>query len=209
MNPAPRIAVDAYLDPVCPFSFLTARWLARVEEQRDVRVRWHAMSLAILNADADLPPEWADLMALSWGPVRLLELVSQQDSGLPTFALIEALGRRIHVDGRSDYAAVMEEALAECGLPLSLAEQAWSQDADEHVQLSHKQAVALSGSGVGSPVLAITRPDGEQVGFYGPVIRAVPAGDDALRLWDGFVAMASVPGFFELKRGRDEELTYD
>lgn len=209
MTSNPVTAVDAYLDPVCPYSYVTACWLARVQGARGIDVRWHAMSLAILNADEEIPAEWQELMALSWGPVRLLQLVSQREGGQHAFDLIEAIGRRVHADERSDYAAVMVEALEECSLPAELADQAWSSDSDEEVRLSHKEAVTLSGPGVGSPVLAITRSDGEKVGFYGPIISAVPEPADSLRLWDGFVAMASVPGFFELKRARDTELSFD
>jgi protein-disulfide isomerase-like protein with CxxC motif len=201
-------SADFYLDPLCPWSWATAQWLAEVQRHRPLDVRWHVMSLAILNEDTEVAPEWVPFLAESWGPVRVIEGAAQLVGDEAVFPLIDAIGRRVHVDERRDYDAILRESVEECGLPVSVAELAWTTDMDEDVRLSHKTAVALSGPDVGSPVLAIRRTDGEQVGFYGPVISQIPRGEDAARMWDGFVALADAPGFFELKRTRDQELNF-
>lgn len=199
-----RVRVDLWLDPLCPWSWLTAEWLLEVQRETPVDVDWHVMSLSILNEGQDIPEEWREFARLAWGPVRALEAARQADpdSFVP---LLSAIARRWHVGGRRDLEAVLAEAVAECGLPASIAEVAWTDDLDEEVRLSHKRAMALGGNDVGSPILGFVRPDGEQVGFYGPILSRVPQGADAVEVFTSVRTLATTPGFFELKRTRDEE----
>ena len=199
---------DFWIDPSCPWSVMTASWLAEVRAERGIDVRWHAMSLAILNEGNEIPEEWAQFTADSWGPVRVLAAADERFAPDQVLGLVLAMGRRIHADGRRDVDAVIRESVEEAGLPADLVEVAWVTDMDEVVRLSHKRAMALGGNDVGSPILAVPGPDGDLVGFYGPIISRPLAGDAAVRLWDAYLTMATTPGFFELKRTRDEELQF-
>ena len=201
-------SAEFWIDPSCPWSVMTASWLAEVQRERGVDVRWHAMSLALLNEGIEIPEEWAQFTADSWGPVRVLAAADERFEPGRVRALVVALGRRLHADGRRDVDAVIRESVEEAGLPAELAELAWVTDLDEVVRLSHKRAMALGGNDVGSPILAVPGPDGALVGFYGPIVSQPLEGDVAARLWDAYLTMATTPGFFELKRTRDEELQF-
>lgn len=205
-----REHVDLWLDPLCPWSWLTAEWLLEVQQQvaggpdGGLEIDWHVMSLSILNEGPDTPQEWQEFVRMAWGPVRALEAARQHDpdSFVP---LMRAIARRWHVDGRRDASTVIAEAVAEAELPASIADVAWTDDLDEDVRLSHKRAMALGGDDVGSPILSFVRADGEQVGHYGPIISRVPRGEEAVRMFDAVRTLVTAPGFFELKRTRDEE----
>ena len=197
-------SVDFWLDPLCPWSWLTAEWLREVQEQTGLEVRWGVMSLAVLNEAAEIPEEWRPFLEGSWAAVRALESARQAGGNDGFVAFLDAVGRRYHVEGRRDLDAIIPEAVAEAGLPDALAASAWTPDRDEDVRLAHKQAMALGGPDVGSPILAFEGPEGT-VGFYGPIVSRVPRGEDAVRLFEATETLATTPGFFELKRTRDEE----
>jgi hypothetical protein len=199
---------DFWIDPSCPWSVMTAAWLSEVQRERGIDVRWHAMSLAVLNEGNEIPEEWAQFTADSWGPVRVLAGADERFEPDTVRALVLALGRRLHADGRRDVDAVIRESVEEAGLPAELAELAWGTDMDEVVRLSHKRAMALGGNDVGSPILAVPGADGDVVGFYGPIVSRRLEGEVAARLWDAYVTMATTPGCFELKRTRDEEVQF-
>ena len=199
---------DFWIDPSCPWSVMTAAWLAEVQKERGIDVRWHAMSLAVLNEGNEIPEEWAQFTADSWGPVRVLAAADARYEPDEVRSLVLAMGRRLHADSRRDVDAVIRESVDEAGLPSKLADLAWVPDVDEDVRLSHKQAIALGGDDVGSPILAVPGRDGDLIGFYGPIVSRPLHGDDAARLWDAYLLMAQTPGFFELKRTRDEDLQF-
>lgn len=197
-------SVDFWMDPLCPWSWLTARWLHDVQVHGRADVTWHVMSLAILNEGQELPEEWRDFPGQSWQASRAMQAVLNE-APASYVPFVMALGSRWHGDGRRDVDAILAEAAAECGLPESVVAVASTDDLDEEIRLSHKQAMFLGGNDVGSPILAFRRDDGEQVGFYGPVVSRVPTGEEAVRLFDATQTLATTPGFFELKRTRDEE----
>lgn len=188
---------DFWFDPSCPWTWITSRWLVEVEKVRPVTVRWHVMSLSVLNEGRDLPEHYVALMAKAWGPVRVLTAARLAHGDEVLAPLLTAIGTRLHPGKRSDIDAVLTESLAEAGLPTELAAAAHTDAYDEALRASHGEAMDLVGDDVGSPVLAI---DG--VGYFGPVITPAPTGETAGRLWDGVAAMISVPGFYELKRSR-------
>ena len=194
----PRPVVDFWFDPICPWAWMTSRWIDEVSAIRDVEVRWHVISLSVLNEKKDdLPPRYRDLMDEGWGPVRVIIAAARDHGDQVIKPLYDAIGTRHHPGGRTDWSAILTEALAEVGLPESLADVAGTDAVDALLRESHAEGISLVGDEVGTPVVAI---DG--VGFFGPVITPAPTGDAAGRLFDGLALMTSVPGFYELKRTR-------
>jgi len=205
---APMTA-DFWFDPLCPWAWMTSRWMLEVEQVRSISVRWHVMSLAVLNEGRDLPPQYVELMEKAWGPVRVVIAAQESAGDAVVLPLYTAMGTRIHLEGRSDYDTICREALAEVGLPADLADVATTTDVDDALRASHERGISLVGDDVGTPVAAFPGPDGEPVAFFGPIMSPAPKGEAAGRLWDGCVLVAGTPGFFELKRTRDVEPMFD
>lgn len=197
VTPVARPAVDFWFDPACPWAWMTSRWMDEVSRVRDVDVRWHVMSLSVLNEKRDLPEHYRALMDDSWAPVRTIVAAARDHGDQVIKPLYDAMGTRRHPGGRKDTAQIVAESLAEVGLPAELAAAGATDEVDALLRESHAEAMALVGDEVGTPVVAI---DG--VGFFGPVITPAPTGDDAGRLFDGLALVTSVPGFYELKRTR-------
>ncbi|NCT91723.1 DsbA family protein [Cellulomonas sp. APG4] len=189
-----------WFDPMCPWAWMTSRWLTEVERVRPVDVTWSVMSLAVLNEGRDLPEDYRRLMDAAWGPVRVLMAARAAHGDQVLKPLYDAIGTRLHPQGRKDRDVVVREALVEVGLSVELADAATSDAHDDELRASHARAIDLVGDDVGTPVIAI---DGGQA-FFGPVMTPAPAGEDAGRLWDGFALVTSVPGFYELKRTRTQ-----
>ena len=191
---------DFWFDPVCPWAWMTSRWMLEVEQVRDVEVRWNVMSLAVLNDGRELPERYVELMKKAWTPVRAViaaQLEAGDDVVLPLYT---AMGERIHPGGREDYEAVVREALVSVGLSESLADVGDAHD--DVLGASHQRAMDMVGTDVGTPVIAVPGPEGEQIAFFGPVVTPIPRGEAAGRLWDGTLLVAGTPGFYELKRSR-------
>lgn len=206
-----RVTADFWFDPICPWAWMTSRWMLEVEKVRPVDVRWHVMSLSVLNENRldELPREYVELMEAAWGPVRVLIAAEQKHGPEVLGPLYTALGTRFHNQGRPNERATIAEALEEAGLPAELADAAHSDAYDERLRASHEEGIGLVGQEVGTPVIAVPGPDGEQIAFFGPVVTPAPKGEAAARLWDGTLLVASTPGFFELKRTRTEEPRFD
>lgn len=196
------VTADFWFDPACPWAWMTSRWMLEVEQVRDVEVRWHVMSLAVLNDGRELPPKYVDLMKKAWGPVRVIIAARNAHGDDVILPLYTAMGTRIHLGQNEDFDAVILESLAEVGLPAALAEFAHSDSVDADLRASHGEAISLVGEDVGTPVIAVPGPDGEQIAFFGPVVTPTPRGEAAGRLWDGTLLVAGTPGFYEIKRTR-------
>jgi 2-hydroxychromene-2-carboxylate isomerase len=199
-----RDVADFWFDPICPWAWMTSRWMIEVEKVRPVDVRWHVMSLAVLNEGRELPEDYRDLMERAWGPVRVVVAARELHGEKYVKPLYDAMGTRIHPGGEKDYGVVIREALDEVGLPAELAEHATSQEYDEQLRASHAEGISLVGTDVGTPVIAVNG-----TAFFGPVVTPAPKGEAAARLWDGTLLVASTPGFYELKRTRTQGPIFD
>ena len=201
--------VEFWFDPRCPWAWITSRWVLEVSVPRDLDVTWSVMSLAVLNEGKDIPAEYAERLATAWKPVRVC-IAAEVEFGKSVLGpLYTAMGTRIHVQGRKDYDTIIAESLAEVGLPEALAAAADSENFDAQLRASHARGISLVGEDVGTPIIAIPGPSGEPVAFFGPVITPMPVGEEALRLWDGALLVASVPGFYEIKRSRTQGPSFD
>ncbi|MFD5123030.1 DsbA family protein [Streptomyces sp. NPDC058385] len=205
-NASAPLPVDFWFDPVCPWTWLTSRWMLEVRASRPIGITWHVMSLAILNeARLDqLPEHIRDLMGRAWAPVRVLTAAQTTFGSDALEPLYTALGRRYHLEQQPKTRATIEAALREVGLPVHLADAGDSGTYDEALRESHREGIDLVGSEVGSPIIAVPgpHPSSGKVAFFGPVVTPAPKGEEAARLWDGTLAVASTPGFYEIKRGR-------
>ncbi|MFF8955975.1 DsbA family protein [Streptomyces sp. NPDC014894] len=203
-----KTPVDFWFDPLCPWAWMTSRWVLEVEKVRDIEVRWHVMSLAVLNEDKmdQVPEQYREGLRQSWGPVRVAVAAEQLHGGEVLGPFYTALGTRIHNRGEGltpeNVREIVSAALAEAGLPESLVEYLDKDSYDTELRASHKEGIDKVGQEVGTPVIAVPGADGGQIAFFGPVVTPTPQGEEAAKLWDGTLLVASVPGFFEIKRTR-------
>jgi hypothetical protein len=215
-----RVVADAdinfYFDPVCPFAWMTSKWVRQVQARRNYSVDWRFISLRLLNShidyDTHFPPEYE---AGHTAGLRLLRLAAatRAAAGPDAVATLYAgLGARIfdsdpvpddaeHRERRGTRAFV-EPVLTGAGLPLALADALDDSSWDVQIQAETDEALALTGKDVGTPILHFEPPTG--VAFFGPVISRLPSDDEAEELWDHVIALARFPGFAELKRSLRE-----
>ncbi|WP_307873587.1 MULTISPECIES: DsbA family protein [unclassified Frankia] len=199
------VVADFWFDPSCPWAFLTSRWMLEVQKVRDVEIRWHVMSLAVLNGGRDdIPEVYKAMIPGMWGPVRVAIAAAAEHGDEVLGPLYTALSRRRHIDKAEWSKDVFEAALTEVGLPTALAAAADSTEFDDAVRASHADGIGRVGMDVGTPVIAIG-----DTALFGPVITPAPTGEAAGKLWDGFLLVVQTPGFYELKRSRDVGPTFD
>jgi len=197
--------VDFWFDPLCPWAWIASRWILEVEKVRPVAVRWHVMSLAVLNENnADLPEQYREFMETAWGPVRVCIAAEQKFGSEVLGPLYTALGTRFHHEKLDRSRATYEAALAEAGLPLELADAADSTEYDQALRVSHADGIDRVGYEVGTPIISVLG-----TSIFGPVVSPIPRGEAAAKLWDGVLLVAGTDGFFELKRSRTRDPIFD
>jgi len=194
---------DFWFDPLCPFAWITSRWILEVEKVRNIHVDWHVMSLYFLNKDRDLDPDYQERIARGLPVGRVLIATEQKVGPDALLPLYTALGERIHHEKQEVGRALIEGALADAGLPAELVEAMDDASYDDALHASHQEAMDRVGDEVGTPTIAVNGS-----AFFGPVLTRIPRGEDAGRLWDGTIAVAGFPYFFEIKRTRTGELDF-
>jgi protein-disulfide isomerase-like protein with CxxC motif len=205
MTPQEPTRVDFWFDPICPWAWITSRWILEVEKVRPVTTAWHVMSLSVLNEDKEgLPERYRESMRSAWGPVRVLIAAEQAYGPQVLLPLYTALGTRFHHEKAPRDAETISAALAEVGLPAGLADAMNSTEYDEAVRASHAEGIERVGKDVGTPIVSVG-----EMSVFGPVVSPIPRGEAAGKLWDGVLLIAGVDGFFELKRSRTRDPIFD
>ncbi len=192
-------SVRFWVDPICPWCWVTSQWIREIASQRDLDITWEPISLLIKNAPE---PDSAFYEPLRWtyGLLRVMEAVRAMDGEVAVGNLYVEYGRRIHHDGQRMWDAQL--ALEATGLDLAHAAAATDEQWDKQIKTRMDAGLALVGNDVGTPIIAFTASGGREVGAFGPVITKVPSAEDSLRLWEAFVTMAELEEFWELKRTR-------
>jgi 2-hydroxychromene-2-carboxylate isomerase len=201
---ASRTPVDFWFDPLCPWAWITSRWVHEVAALRPIEPRWHVMSLSVLNEDKEVPQQYREMLATGWGPVRVCIAAEQKYGPEVLGRLYTELGTRFHHEKQPREKATFAAALEAAGLDPALAEAADSTEYDAALRASHQDGIDRVGQEVGTPVIEV-----EGSAFFGPVVTPIPRGEAAVKLWDGVLAVASTDGFYELKRTRDREPIFD
>ncbi|MGM7667094.1 mycothiol-dependent nitroreductase Rv2466c family protein [Microbacterium sp. A93] len=197
--------VDFWFDSVCPFAWITSRWMLEVEKVRPVTVNWHIMSLSVLNEEQDIDEGYREMMDRAWLPARAATQVRERHGNGAVGRYYTAVGTRIHNEGQKDYEVAVRGALEELGFETDEILAAARTDVlDATLRASHQEGIDQVGHDVGTPVVALNG-----TAFFGPVMTRIPRGEEAGRIFDATVTLAGYPYFYEIKRSRTTRPQFD
>jgi hypothetical protein len=206
--------LNFYFDPLCPFAWMTSKWVRQVAAQRDYTVEWRFISLRMINAavdyDSQFPPDYEAGHTAGLRLLRVAARARAEHGPAAVAPLYEAIGTRVFEAGDAatlepaerGSRTLLEPLLARAGLPSDLADALDDTRWDPELHAETDEALSLTGKDVGTPILHFRPPAG--AAFFGPVISRLPDDADAVRLWDYVVGLAEFPGFAELKRSLRE-----
>ncbi len=212
--------LEFFFDPICPFAWVTSRWVVEVQRQRDVTVDWRFISLAIINEDTDystFPPAYPALHGLGRRLLRVAAAARASGGNDAVASFYAAAGERMHHDGVSVAVFggaeipddLVAEVVAAAGLDPSLVAAADDESWDSLLREESELALSRTGRDVGTPIVTYNPGTAIEASLFGPVISSIPRGDAALDLWDAVQTVARTPGFAELKRSLRDPLSFD
>ena len=192
-------SVRFWVDPICPWCWVTSQWIREIAAERDLEITWEPISLLVKNQP---DPQSAFYEPLQWTYrlLRVMESVRAAEGEAAVGALYVEYGRRIHHDGERMFDPA--QALEAIGLDPAHATAATDEEWDKQITTRMESGLALVGADVGTPIISIITDDGREVATFGPVITKVPEREKALSLWDAFVTLTELEEFWELKRTR-------
>jgi hypothetical protein len=209
--------LEFFLDPICPWAWITSRWITEVQQLRHYEVKWRFICLKMINehrTDDWYTPEYrAGHMAGLYG-LRVADQVRTELGNDQVGALYTALGELIHGGGRrleitEDPVAVLQGVLKSAGLPPGLADAALDDSHDAYIRSETDLAFERAGKDVGTPIITFHPGQSDEASFFGPVIASIPRGQAALKLWDAIEIVATTSGMAELKRSNRSKPVFD
>lgn len=195
-----------YIDPVCPWCWITSRWMTEVSTERNLEIEFCSFSLAIKNdlMDESKTEGYGPVARATHSFLRVIEKI-KQDEGDNANEIVarfySSIGKRIHIQGDKEF-NFLNDVLSEIGLDLSYADASTDTSLDKAITDSMDLVMETVGNDVGVPILILETPEGDR-GFFGPVISELPSKEDSLKLYDGIASMISLGAFYELKRTRE------
>jgi predicted DsbA family dithiol-disulfide isomerase len=200
-------SVEMFVDPSCPWAWITGRWLKEVALRRDLVLTWRSYCLEIRDEYGVAPtvPEHlreAALVghALSHRMLRIFEAARTSAGEHAVDALYTEWGRRFFVPGASRDDSLLATCVAACGLDGEFVSAADDDKWDTPIVEAMEVAYAFGGPKTQTPTIVVR--DDPPHGFKGPVMAPAPTGEAAIRLWDAISVLSREPGFFEITRPR-------
>jgi hypothetical protein len=208
--------LEFFFDAVCPWAWVTSRWVKEVQQQRSYDVTWRFISLKFINEDRKddwYTPQYRAAHMAGLYVHRVADEVRQDVGNSGVDALYTAVGTAFHPGGRrpdinDDPVRFMGEMLALADLPPELAVHALDDSHDAFVKAETDAAFARTGDGVGTPIITFHPGKHNEGSFFGPVIATIPRGHEAVRLWDAIEVIATTTGVAELKRSNRATLDF-
>jgi hypothetical protein len=210
--------LDFFFDPVCPWAWITSRWVSEVQQLRQYDVQWKFISLKFLNEDkmdySKMPEGYAAIHAAGTNGLRLAARARAEQGNEACGAVYTALGTSLHKNQErekfvADPVAHIASLLASAGLPEVWAESALDDSFDALIRTETELALERTGKDVGTPILTFHPGGAKESSFFGPVISTIPRGDEALKLWDAVETIATTSGMAELKRSLRARPSFD
>ncbi|MCZ6874197.1 MAG: DsbA family protein [bacterium] len=194
--------VEFYWDAVCPWCWITSRWMEEVAQQKSIHVNWKFFSLKKINEGRDMPERFRISHAIGLRALRVAAAVREAHGNEAVRKLYTAMGTRRHHDQEDiGTTEALQDILQSCDLPQDLAAAADNESWDQVIEADMTQAKAKAGDGVGVPLVVLD--NGAGPGFFGPVFSPAPTGEAAVQMWDAMVTAGRMPGFYEFKRTRE------